>query len=103
MAQSTLCVDNKKEQNRAKKKKISQKGRASFQLFKKGGRHQKGAGRHALQKRPRKNTASTPQVDMDDMMKTTSVKGRHHMNGCWCLQTFLARPPQHAVRGLALS
>ena len=31
-------------------------GRASFQLFKKAGRHQKGAGRCTLQKRPRQNT-----------------------------------------------
>ena len=31
-------------------------GRASFHLFKKAGRHEKGAGRRALQKRPRQNT-----------------------------------------------
>ena len=30
-----------------------------FGLFKKAGRHQKGAGRRALQKRPRQNTAYT--------------------------------------------
>ena len=32
------------------------KGSASFQLLKKAGRHEKGAGRRALQKRPRQNT-----------------------------------------------
>ena len=39
-------------------KNSCKKGRASFQLFKKkAGRHQKVAGRRALQKRPRQNTA----------------------------------------------
>ena len=66
-----LCVDNKKEQTELKATNIislfhqkkffffflGQKGRASFRLFfKKAGRHQKGAGRRALQKRPRQNT-----------------------------------------------
>ena len=66
-------MDNNKEQTELKatniislfhpkKKKLifflGKKGRASFQLFfKKAGRHQKGAGRRALQKRPRQNTA----------------------------------------------
>ena len=56
-----------KGKNRAKshvllfKKKIiikifSQKGRASFRLFQRAGRHEKGAGRRALQKKPRQNT-----------------------------------------------
>ena len=42
---------------------VGKKGRASFQFFKKAGRHQKWAGRHqkwagrrVLQKRPRQNT-----------------------------------------------
>ena len=64
-------MDNKKEQtelkatniislfhHKKKKKKIKKKkaGR-HFGFLKKAGRHQKGAGRRALQKRPRQNTA----------------------------------------------
>ena len=70
-----LCVDNKKEQTelkatniislfhqKKKKKKIFflfwvKKAGRHFGFFKKAGRHQKGAGRRALQKRPRQNTA----------------------------------------------
>ena len=39
-----------------KKKKISQKGRASFRLFQKGRASRKGAEGRALQKKPRQNT-----------------------------------------------
>ena len=65
-------MDNKKEETELKATNIislfhpkknnnnfflGKKGRASFRLFfKKAGRHQKGAGRRALQKRPRQNT-----------------------------------------------
>ena len=35
---------------------LGKKGRASFQHFKKAWSHQKGAGRCALQRRPRQNT-----------------------------------------------
>ena len=65
-----LCVDNKKEQTELKatniislfhqKIKIKnclfflvKKAERHFGFFKKAGRHQKGAGRRALQKRPR--------------------------------------------------
>ena len=67
-----LCVDNKKEQTelkatniislfqpKKKKKKILfvKKAGRHFGFLKKAGRHQIGAGRRALQKRPRQNTA----------------------------------------------
>ena len=56
-AQSTLWVGKK----RTKQGYIFfyKKDRASFQLFKKAGRHQKWAGRRALEKRPGQNTASS--------------------------------------------
>ncbi len=61
-------MDNKKEQTELKatniislfhpkkKKKILKKAGRHFGFLKKAGRHQKGAGRRALQKRPRQNT-----------------------------------------------
>ena len=61
-----LCVDNKKEQTELKAtniislfhpKRVKKAGH-HFGFLKKAGRHQKGAGRRALQKRPRQNTAS---------------------------------------------
>ena len=63
-----LCVDNKKEQTELKATKIIslfhthththnvKKAGRHFGFLKKAGRHQKGAGRRALQKRPRQNT-----------------------------------------------
>ena len=65
-AQSTLCVGNKKGKTelramcdwylkKKKKKKFKRAGR-SFGFFKRAGRHEKGAGRRALQKKPRQNT-----------------------------------------------
>ena len=65
-----MCVDNKKEQTELKatniisvfhpkkKKKNSffKKAGRHFGFLKKAGRHQNGAGRRALQKRPRQNT-----------------------------------------------
>ena len=63
-----MCVDNKKEQTELKatniisvfhpkkKKKKKKKAGRHFGFFKKAGRHQNGAGRRALQKRPRQNT-----------------------------------------------
>ena len=56
--QSTLCVDNKKEQTELKATNIISLFHPNFffGFLKKAGRHQKGAGRRALQKRPRQNT-----------------------------------------------
>ena len=65
-AQSTLCVGNKKGKTelkpwvtdickKKKKKKVKRTGR-HFGFFKRAGRHEKGAGRRALQKKPRQNT-----------------------------------------------
>ena len=70
IAQSTLCVGNKKGKTELKamcdwylKKKnlffffflVKRAGR-HFGFFKRAGRHEKGAGRRALQKKPRQNT-----------------------------------------------
>ena len=60
--QSMLCVDNKNDKTAKShvwltlKKKIVKKAWRHFSFLKRAGRHQKGAGRRALQKRPRQNT-----------------------------------------------
>ena len=60
-AQSMLCVDNKKGKTKLKANFFFLVKRAGCHLsfLKMAGRHQKGAGRRALQKRPRQNTDST--------------------------------------------
>ena len=40
-----------------KKKNLVKRAGRHFGFFKRAGRHEKGAGRHALQKKPRQNTA----------------------------------------------
>ena len=54
-AQSTLCVGNKKGKTEFFFFLVKRAGR-HFGFFKRAGRHEKGAGRRALQKKPRQNT-----------------------------------------------
>ena len=54
-AQSTLCVGNKKGKTELIFFLVQRAGR-HFGFFKRAGRHEKGAGRRALQKKPRQNT-----------------------------------------------
>ena len=72
-AQSTLCVDNKKDKT-AKSRVTDITKKVFFGVkkaaFKKGqGDTKKMAGRHALQKRPRQNTVQTGHRTMDTTVR----------------------------------
>ena len=62
-----MCVDNKKDKT-AKKPCLNDINKAGryFSFLKRAGRHQKGAGRRALQKRPRQNTAISARTGSED-------------------------------------
>ena len=56
---------------------MGKKGSASFQVFfKRAGRHQKGAGRHTLQKQPRQNTDIHNWTDQDKLLSILSIPSR---------------------------
>ena len=60
MPQSTLCVDNKKDKTELFF--LVKKAGYHFSFLKRTGSNQKGAGRHALQKRPRQNIVNGPSL-----------------------------------------
>ena len=79
-----VCVGNKKGKTelkamcdwylKKKKKKFVERAGRHFGFFKRAGRHEKGAGRRALQKKPRQNTENSMTTDYQHSFLPKNLK-----------------------------